>query len=403
MQSRFAIAFLLTTLSLDAIGFGLIMPVMPDLLREVTGEDLSNAALWGGVLFAGFATMQFLFGPVIGNLSDRFGRKPILLISLVVMSGDYVVLALAGSIWLIFVARLVTGISSSTYGTCMAYIADISTPQERAQRFGLMGAAFGVGFVLGPAVGGVLAEYGLRAPFVAAAVVAGVNAAFGALVMRESLLPENRRSFDWRRANPFGAFKHIGRLPGLGRFLTIYTIYEFAFTVYPVIWSYFAVARFGWTPGQIGLSLAYFGVSFALIQGWLIRVLLRRFDRRFVMTFGLAAAAASFVVLTFVQNGTLALIMIPVTSLSGLVMPALRAEMSDRVSASQQGELQGALGSLHSLGLISAPVVYSATFAAFTASDAYFYSPGAVFAIPAALNILSIVLLWRHRRERTVA
>ena len=194
MQSRFAIAFLLTTLSLDAIGFGLIMPVMPDLLREVTGEDLSNAALWGGVLFAGFATMQFLFGPVIGNLSDRFGRKPILLISLVVMSGDYVVLALAGSIWLIFVARLVTGISSSTYGTCMAYIADISTPQERAQRFGLMGAAFGVGFVLGPAVGGVLAEYGLRAPFVAAAVVAGVNAAFGALVMRESLLPENRRS-----------------------------------------------------------------------------------------------------------------------------------------------------------------------------------------------------------------
>ncbi|MCB1395598.1 MAG: MFS transporter [Rhodobacter sp.] len=403
MTDRLAILFILITLALDAIGFGLIMPVMPDLLRSVTGGDLARAALWGGLLTGGFAVMQFLFGPVIGNLSDRFGRKPVLLASLGVLSGDYVVLALAGSVWMIFAARLVTGIASSTYGTSMAYIADISTPQQKAQRFGLVGAAFGAGFVLGPAIGGMLAEYGLRAPFAAAALVAGANMLFGALVMHESLSSANRRPFEWRRANPFGSFRHVGRLPGLGRLLTVYSLHEFAFTVYPVIWSYFAIARFGWTPGQVGLSLAYYGVGFALVQGWLIRIALARLGRGVTMGLGFTASVVSFSILVWIADGGWALVLIPVSTLSGLVMPALRAEMSDRVSAAHQGELQGALASLHAVGMIGAPFVYTWTFASFVGDRAILDLPGAVFAIPAMLSLLALWLLWRPATERTPA
>jgi len=400
---RLPILFILTTLTLDAIGFGLIMPVMPELLRQITGGDLARAALWGGALTGGFAVMQFLFGPVIGNLGDRFGRKPVLLASLAVLTADYAVLALAGSVWIFFFARLVTGIASATYSTSTAYIADISTPQEKAQRFGLIGAAFGAGFVLGPAVGGMLAEFGLRAPFVAAALVAGANLLFGAVVMRESLPPAQRRPFEWRRANPFGAFRHIGRLPGLGRYLGIYTAYEFAFTVYPVIWAYFGIARFGWSAGQVGLSLAAYGVGFAVVQGALIRPALRFLGRGGVMVLGLGAAVLSFAVLTFIDSGPLALAMIPVSALSGMVMPALRAQMSDMVAANRQGELQGALSSLHALGMIAAPLVYTQVFALFTGASALADLPGAVFVIPAVLSLFALALVLRNPPERSLA
>ncbi|WP_417628936.1 TCR/Tet family MFS transporter [Pararhodobacter aggregans] len=402
MRQSLPVVFILITLMLDAIGYGLIMPVMPDLIREVTGEDLSHAALWGGLLTGGFAVMQFLFGPVIGNLSDRYGRKAVLLLSLGMLAADYLVLALAGSIWLIFLARLVNGVTSATYGTASAYIADISSPQQKAQRFGLIGAAFGAGFILGPAVGGLLGEYGTRAPFLAAAMVAALNLIFGAFVMRESLKPENRRPFDWRRANPFGAFKNIGRLPGLGRFLTVYFAFEFAFTVYPVIWAYFSTARFGWSAGQVGLSLAYYGLGMVLVQGVLMRGAIRWLGRGGAMVLGAAAALVSFSFLTVVENGMLALVLIPISSLSGLINPALRAEMSDRVEASQQGELQGALASLHALGMIAAPFVYTQVFAAFTGAGAIIELPGMVFALPAILSLIALILL-RPQTERSPA
>lgn len=402
MRQSLPVVFILITLMLDAIGYGLIMPVMPDLIREVTGEDLSHAALWGGLLTGGFAVMQFLFGPVIGNLSDRYGRKAVLLLSLGMLAADYLVLALAGSIWLIFLARLVNGVTSATYGTASAYIADISTPQQKAQRFGLIGAAFGAGFILGPAVGGMLGEYGTRAPFLAAAMVAALNLIFGAIVMRESLKPENRRPFEWRRANPFGAFKNIGRLPGLGRFLTVYFAFEFAFTVYPVIWAYFSTARFGWSAGQVGLSLAYYGLGMVLVQGVLMRGAIRWLGRGGAMVLGAAAALVSFSFLTVVENGMLALVLIPISSLSGLINPALRAEMSDRVEASQQGELQGALASLHAMGMIVAPFVYTQVFAAFTGAGAIIELPGMVFALPATLSLIALILL-RPQTERSPA
>lgn len=403
MSPRFAVLFILVTLTLDAIGFGLIMPVMPDLLREVTGGDLSRAALWGGLLTGGFAVMQFLCGPVLGNLSDRFGRKPVLLASLAILSGDYAVMAVAGSVWLLFVARLATGVASSTYSTAMAYLADISTPEQKAQRFGLVGAAFGAGFVAGPAIGGLLAEYGTRAPFIAAAFVAGLNMIFGALVLRESLGVEHRRPFDWRRANPFGAFRHVGRLPGLGRLLTVFALHEFAFVVYPVIWAYFTIARFGWSPGQVGLSLAFYGVGFALVQGWLNPIAIRHLGRGATIRLGMIAAAFSFFVLIWIASGPIALAMIPVSALSGLVMPALRAEMSDRVRRDQQGELQGALSSLHAIGMIGGPFVYTGVFAVFTGGGAFLTLPGAVFAIPMVLNLAALTLMLKSSRKRSLA
>ncbi|MBN8291234.1 MFS transporter [Rhodobacter sp. NTK016B] len=402
MRPALPVVFILITLMLDAIGFGLIMPVMPDLIREVTGEDLSHAALWGGVLVASFAVMQFLFGPVVGNLSDRFGRKAVLLVSLGMLAADYLVLALAGSIWLIFVARLVNGVTSATYGTGMAYLADISTPAQKAQRFGLIGAAYGAGFVFGPAVGGMLGEYGTRAPFFAAAAVAALNLLFGFVVMRESLRPEHRRAFHWRRANPFGAFRSIGRLPGLGRYLTIFAAFEVAFLVYPVIWAYFATARFGWSAGQVGLSLAYYGLCMVLVQGVLMRGVIARYGRGGTMVLGLSAAMLAFCAQIFVENGVIALALLPLAALPGLVSPTLRAEMSDRVEADQQGELQGALASIHALGMIVAPLVYTRIFAAFTGDAAFLPLPGMVFALPAALSLLSLILL-RSRPERNTA
>lgn len=388
-----SVAFIVATLTLDAIGFGLIMPVMPALLQEVSGGDLAQAALWAGVMLGGFAVMQFLCGPLLGNLSDRFGRRPVLLISLAVLAVDYIVLALAGTVWLVLAARLVTGAASSTMGTANAYLADISTPEQKARRFGLVGAAFGIGFVLGPAIGGLLAEFGTRAPFYAAATVAAMNLAFGAVVMRESLPPERRRPFQLARANPFGAFRHIGRLPGLGRYLGIYGLHEFAFFVFPAVWSYFGIARFGWTPGQVGLSLALYGVSFAVVQGGLVGPVVRRFGRHRAMLLGTASGIASLVLLTMVENGTLALLLIPLSSMGGFVIPALRAELSDRVTDRQQGELQGAMASIRALGMIAAPLAFTTVFATFTGANAWADLPGAPFALAALLNLGVLALL----------
>jgi len=388
-----AVAFILITLTLDAIGFGLIMPVMPALLQEVSGGDIAEAALWAGLMTGGFAVAQFLFGPVLGNLSDRFGRKPVLLISLAVLSADYVVLALAGSIWLVFAARLVTGAASSTFGTATAYLADISTPQQKARRFGLIGAAFGMGFVLGPALGGLLAEWGTRAPFVAAACVAALNLVFGALVMRESLKPADRRPFRLARANPFGAFRHVGRLPGLGRYLAIYGLHEFAFFVFPVIWAYFVIARFGWTPGQVGLSLAMYGVCFAVVQGGLIGPVTARLGRHRAMILGTACGTLALVGLSVIESGRLALWLIPLSSMGGFVIPALRAELSDRVGRDQQGELQGAMASLRAIGMIAAPLAFTSVFAVFTGDESLRDWPGAPFALAAVLNLGVLVML----------
>ncbi|KIN61925.1 Tetracycline resistance protein [Sulfitobacter noctilucicola] len=394
---RPAVLFIMLTVMIDAMGIGLMVPVMPDLIREVNGGGLSDAALWGGVLATSFAVMQFLFGPVLGGLSDRFGRRPVLLTSLVVMGADYIVMALAGSIWLLLAGRIVGGITAATQATASAYMADISTPAERTKNFGLVGASFGMGFVLGPIMGGFLAEYGTRAPFWAAACLAFANVALGWMVLKETLDPASARPFDWRRANPFGAVRHLGALPGVRRLLTIYFLYFVAFSVYPSVWAYFGQERFDWSPSVIGMSLALFGATMALVQAGIIRLAINRFGERGTVFAGLLFAISTYVSIAFITSGTITLILTPLAALAGVIPPALQGIMSQRVADNAQGELQGALTSASSLAMILSPLVMTASFAQFTSPTAPVYFPGAPFAIAAALMVVALVVFVSKR------
>ncbi|MEW9920828.1 TCR/Tet family MFS transporter [Marimonas sp. MJW-29] len=397
------VLFIMITVMIDAMGIGLMVPVMPDLIREVNGGGLSEAAIWGGILTTTFAFMQFLCGPTVGSLSDRCGRRPVLLISLAVMAADYVVMALAGSIWLLLAGRIVGGITAATQSTAYALMADLSAPEHRTRNFGLIGAAFGMGFVLGPLIGGVLAEYGTRAPFWAAAALAGGNLLLGSIVLKETVTPEMARPFDWRRANPFGVVKHLGKLPGVRQLLLVYFLYHVAFAVYPSVWSYFGQERFGWTPAMIGFSLALFGLIMALVQGGLIRAALAWLGERGTVVAGHLFAALAYLSLGFVTSGTLALILTPLAALAGVIPPALNGIMSARIAANAQGELQGALTSAASLAMILSPLVMTATFARFTAEDAPLYLPGAPFVLALALTLLGLVFFLLRPRRQPVA
>ncbi|WP_282063209.1 TCR/Tet family MFS transporter [Roseobacter litoralis] len=394
-----AVVFILITMMIDAMGIGLIIPVMPDLFQEVGAGDLGTAALWGGILATAFAVMQFFFGPVIGGLSDRFGRRPVLLVSLVVMMLDYLVMALAGSIWLLLIGRMVGGVTAATQATANAYMADISAPEDRAANFGLIGAAFGVGFVLGPLIGGLLAEFGTRAPFYAAAACAGLNAIFGYFVLKETLPASKRRPFEWRRANPFGSFRHLSKLHALGPFLIVFFLYQVAFAVYPAIWSFFGKERFGWEPATIGLSLALFGIMMAIVQGGLIRPVMRLLGARGTVVYGHIFDICAFLALAFVTSGTVALILTPLAALAAVITPALQGIMSKSVGPDAQGELQGALTSLSALAMILSPLVMTGTFAAFTGPDAPIYAPGAPFILSAGLIAIGLAIFVMRGRS----
>ena len=394
---RLPVLFIMFTVMIDAMGIGLIMPVMPDLMVEVGGGTLGAAAFWGGLLSTSFAAMQFLFGPVVGGLSDRFGRRPILLVSLVAMAADYLLMAVAGTIWLLWIGRIIGGITAATHSTANAYIADISKPENKSANFGLIGAAFGIGFVLGPLIGGLLAEYGTRAPFYAAAVLAGLNALFGWVILKETVTDAIRRPFSLKRANPFGAFKALSKLPMIGTLLGVYFVYSIAHTVYPAIWSYFGKERFDWDPATIGLSLGLFGIMMAFVQGFLIRPAIKYLGERGTIIYGLFFDIMAFGFLSLVTSGTVALFFIPSAALAGIVSPALQGLMSRAVGDDQQGELQGALTSLSALGMIISPMLMTSTFAAFTAETAPFYMPGAPFLLALILTLIAIALFLRHR------
>ncbi|WP_438956274.1 TCR/Tet family MFS transporter [Cognatiyoonia sp.] len=392
MDKRLPITFILISVVLDSMGIGLIMPVMPDLIQEVDGQGLGAAAVWGGILATIFAAMQFIFGPTLGSLSDRFGRRPVLLISLAVMAFDYVLMAVAGTITLLIIGRILGGITAATQSTAAAYMADISEPEQKAANFGLIGAAFGVGFVLGPLMGGMLAEYGTRAPFWAAAGLAAANFIFGYFILPETVTDAIRRPFEWRRANPMGAFKHITKLPGLGRLLLITFVYAVGFFVYPGVWAYFGAEQFGWGPGMIGLSLGAFGIGIAVVQGLLMRPILACLGERNAVIAGLAIDVLAFILLGFIQNGWIALALTPLTALGSIAGPALQGIMSRKAADNQQGELQGTLASINAVATIVAPLVVTQTFWYFTKDDAAVYLPGAPFLLSALLTLGCIVM-----------
>jgi len=389
---RLALTFILATVTLDAIGIGLIFPVMPDLIREVTGQSLAEAALWGGVLATSYAVMQFLFGPVIGALSDRFGRRPVLLVSLLVMCVDYLVMAAAQSVWLLLAARIVAGITAATYATATAYIADITPPDQRGSRFGLIGAGFGVGFVLGPVIGGLLAGVDTRAPFLVAAGLALANLIFGWFVLPETVTDATRRRFSIARANPLGALRAVARLPGLRLTLACFLILGIAMNVYPSIWAYYGQARFGWNSGMVGISLAVYGISFAVGQALLVGPLIRRFGEHRAAHYGMWVDIVTLAGLGVVTSPVVALAIIPVTALGGVVTPALQAIASRSAPANAQGEVQGVLSSLNAIAMITSPLLMTGVFSHYTSAGASVYAPGAPFLVASGLMLVCVAL-----------
>lgn len=398
VTQRLPVFVILLTVLIDAIGIGLILPVMPELLHEVTGGSLAESAVWGGLLSAIFAVMQFLFGPLIGGLSDRFGRRPVILISLVAVAADYVLMALAHTLPLLVLGRVIGGIASSTHATANAYMADISRPADKARNFGLIGAAFGLGFVLGPLAGGLLGTIGPRAPFWAAAALAGGNALLGAFVLRETVTEAIRRPFAPGRANPFGAFRAVGRLPGMARFLWVYLLYMLALYSYPAVWAFYGTAQFGWDAWTVGLSFAVYGIGMALVQGVLVAPTIRWLGEGRAVLAGMGVDAVSFLFYAVITTGWVALLLTPLTALGGVASPALVAVMSRRVADDRQGELQGVLASLNAVTMVASPLVMSQVFGAFTAGGALPYWPGMPFVLAAALMLAAMALFAGRRR-----
>jgi DHA1 family tetracycline resistance protein-like MFS transporter len=398
MPNRAAIYFVLFTVMIDAVGIGLIMPVMPSLLLDLGGSSLANAAIWGGVMSTVYAAMQFLFGPLVGNLSDRFGRRPILLVSLAVMALDYVLMGVAQSMWLLLAARVLGGITAANFATAGAVIADLSKPEEKAANFGLMGAAFGVGFILGPMMGGVMAEFGPRAPFFLAAVLAGVIAVFGYFVLPETVTDRTRRAFEWRRAMPLGAFKAVGAIPGQARMMLVLFFQEIAFVVYPAVWAFYTIAKFGWDPWLVGASLGAFGAMMALSQGVLIRFAIPWLGEYKTAILGLSMEVLSFVGIAFAPTTWFIFALLPLSAVGMLAGPAMQGIMSRAVSDDAQGELQGVVSSVRAIASIIAPLVMTGLFSWFTREGAVLHFPGAPFAVSAVLIVFALWIFrgWRN-------
>lgn len=400
-SQRLPIVFILMTVVIDAMGIGLIMPVMPELIREVAAGDLAQAAIWGGILSTSFAVMQFLFAPMVGRLSDAFGRRPVLLVSLLVMAADYVVMALAGTIWLLLAGRIVGGITAATHSTAFAYMADISDGEDKAKRFGLIGAAFGAGFVLGPALGGFMAEFGTRAPFYLAGALAFANAIFGWLVLPETVTEKNRRPFRFKGVNPFSAFAALSHLPAIRPLSLIYFLYQLATVVYPAIWAYFGVERFGWSPGMIGISLMLYGIGSAVVQGALVGPVISWLGERRTVIFGLAIECGTFVLLGFITSGTITLMLTPLIAIGGVGLPALQGIIAQKVPDDSQGELQGVLSSITSIAMVIGPVMLTQLFAWATAEGNPIYLPGAPFLLSGVLMLIALTLFAGRRRPQT--
>ncbi len=393
--------FVLVTIFIDAIGFGIIMPVLPRLLMSVGKLTLSQAISVGAWMGLAMAVASFIAAPVIGNLSDRFGRRPVLLVALGFLALDYLFLAVADTLLLIFVARTISGAFGGSYGAAQSAIADITAPDERAKTFGYVSAAFGVGFVAGPAIGGLLGELGDRAPFYAAAALAATNFIYGLTMFPETLKRENRRRFDWSRANPLGAWQSLRAASGMTACAIVLVLWQIASLVYPLTWSFYAIARFGWSTGMIGLSLAAVGVVIAFSQTFLTGPAVRRFGERDAASIGLVVAIAGFVTYALIDRTWMAFAAMAAIALQSLVQPSLMAMLSRRATPQTQGEVQGISAMAMGIGSIVAPIILTQPMAYFTSKAAPFYFPGVAFAIAAVFGIFALVLLRRLPRVAT--
>jgi len=397
-----AVVFILVTVTLDMLTVGLIGPVLPKLILNFMGGNMKNAADWNGWFGLVFALMQFFFSPVLGVLSDRFGRRPVILLSNLGLGIDYIVMAIAPSMSWLFVGRIVSGITTSSIPTAMAYIADVVPKEKRAGAFGMIGVAFGVGFVLGPAIGGLLGDVDPRLPFWVAAGFSLANWLWGYFVVPESLPHEKRKEFTLRRANPVGSLVLLRSHHELWRLATIqflaYTAHN-AFTV----WALYAIYRYAWSNSMIGLSLAVVGVCTALISGFLTGRMVKRFGERRTLYIGQFFGATGMFIAGLARSGALFLSSIPIISLWNISMPAAQGMMTHRVSEREQGELQGALGSLRSITFIIGPVLFSRTFGWFIDPKHSFQVPGAPYFLAAALLFTAMLMSTRIKQPQMTA
>ncbi len=396
-----AILFILITLMIDAIGIGIVFPIMPDLMDRVGAGDTGQGAFWGGLLMAAYAGALFLCGPIVGSISDAVGRRPILIAALAMLAVDYVIMALASSFWLLLLGRTLAGLAGATYITATAYIADISTPEEKAANFGLIGAAFGVGFVLGPAIGGIAAEISIAAPFWIAAALSAGNALFGVFVLPESLPPDKRRPFGKRDLNPFKSIFDAFRLPGLAVPLLCIFIFEFANMVYPTLWAFWTREVFDWPTLYIGLSLAGYGVLLAFVQGGLMPIFIRWMGDYRTLMLGMVSALIGMIGFGFTGSIAALVVFLLLAALSDMVPPLMTAMASNQTDEDRQGVVQGVIASLSSVAAVLSPLALTGIFHASVDSDGIYF-PGAPFLFAAVLVAAMLPLVIRlkgHAQE----
>ncbi len=394
-QKRNAKRFVLITVFAYAASFGIIMPVLPNLIVQLEGVSFSEAAYIGGFIAAAYAIFQFLLGPLVGNLGDRFGRRPVFLFSLAGFSIDFCLMGFAPNIIWLIIGRSIAGGLGAIFGPANAVMYDISTEDERAKSYGMVGAAFGIGFIVGPALGGLLGDFGIRTPFFVAAAVAAITFVYGFFYFPETMPADERRDFSLARANPIGAFISIKKLGGVIGISFIYLAWVTATNIYAVSWAYFTQIKYQWSTTMIGISLSLVGISMALVQSLLIGRVVARFGERITAILGIAFSMAAMLIYAFSSSPELALILCLFVGLQGMVIPSLNAMMSRRTPPDSQGELQGFNGSLAAIAALIAPLIYNTSLSCFTADTSAIFFPGAPFILSTGIAFIAIICLLR--------
>lgn len=401
-QRNAAVGFIFITLLIDVIGFGVIIPVMPGLISRLNNVDISTAAKYGSYLTVAYSVTQFFFAPILGNLSDKYGRRTVLLCSLFGFGVDYIFLALAPSYGWLFIGRIIAGITGSSFTTAAAYIADISTADNRAKNFGMIGAAFGLGFIIGPLIGGVISQFGERIPFYVAASLALLNWGYGFFVLPESLKPENRRAFNWKRANPVGSLMQLMKFPSVMPLIVSILLLYIAAHAVMSNWSYFTIHRFKWSNGMVGISLAVVGVLVALVQAGLTRIINPKIGSEKSLYYGLVFYAVGMLLFGLANQSWMMFAFLVPYCLGGIAQPALQSVMAGKVPPNAQGELQGSITSTMSLAAIIGPFVMNYLFFYFTHNKAPIYLPGAPFFLGAILMATSFVIAYKALHTKKV-
>lgn len=390
-----ALGFIFVTVLIDVIGFGIIIPVLPNLIQHLTGGDLSVASKYGGWMMFTYAFMQFLFAPVLGNLSDQYGRRPVILIALFGFAVDYLFLAWAPSIGWLFVARILSGITGASFTTASAYIADISSPEKRAQNFGMIGAAFGMGFIIGPLIGGVLGQYGERIPFLFAAGLSILNWLYGFFILPESLSKDKRRKFEWKRASPLGSLVQLKKYPAVAGLILSLTLIYIGIHAVQSTWSFYTMKKLGWNSAMVGYSLAFVGLMIAIVQGGLIRIVIPKLGQSRALFAGLILYTVGMFLFAFASATWMMIAFSAVYCMGGIAGPALQGMISGHVPPNEQGELQGALTSLMSATSIIGPPIMTNLFSVFSRDNSGYYFPGAPFIAGALFFLFSTILTYR--------